>query len=120
MQQPPPFDGLVCPQGGDRVHLWDLLRDLCPRQGAALLLRAGFRACYARSIEAAEDTPDASTFSLRLVVMPNGSVRSVTAVGASGLERSAVDCMIRRAQMATFPASRGDRIEVVLPLTLHP
>ena len=43
MQQPPPFDGLVCSQGGDRVHLWDLLRDLCPRQGAALLLRAGFR-----------------------------------------------------------------------------
>ena len=83
-------------------------------------MRAGFRACYARSIEAAEDPPDASTFSLRLVVMPNGSVRSVTALGASGAPPSLVDCMVRRAQMATFPASMGDGIEIVLPLGLHP
>jgi len=83
-------------------------------------MRAGFRACYARSIEAAEEPPDASTFSLRLTVMPNGSVRSVTAQGASGVEPAAVECIVRRAQMTTFPASMGDGVEIVLPLSLRP
>jgi len=31
------------PQLPARTQLWDLLRDLCPRQGAALLLWAGFQ-----------------------------------------------------------------------------
>jgi hypothetical protein len=31
-----------------------------------------------------------------------------------------VDCMVRRAQMATFPPPVGEPAEVILPITLHP
>jgi hypothetical protein len=83
-------------------------------------MRAGFRACYAHGAAEAEELPDASAFSLHLFVMPNGSVRSVTAEGASGIAPAAVECIVRRAQMTTFPASMGAPVEIVLPLSLHP
>ena len=41
--RPAALDALVCPHADDRAQLWDLLRDLSPRQGAALLLWAGFQ-----------------------------------------------------------------------------
>jgi hypothetical protein len=83
-------------------------------------MRAGFRACYAHGVEEADEIPDAAAFSLHLFVMPSGSVRSVATEGAASINPAVAECIVRRAQMTTFPASMGDEVEIVLPLTLHP
>jgi hypothetical protein len=79
------------------------------------------RACYARFVAVKDDVPDASSLSLRIVVAPNGSVRSVVADKVSGLAPGTTDCMVRRAQVSTFPPPAiGDPAEVVIPITAHP
>jgi hypothetical protein len=83
-------------------------------------MRAGIRACYVRSVEEQDDPPETSTLWLHVFVMENGSVRSAVADQVSGLGAAAVDCMVRRAQMATFPPPVGEPAEVILPITLHP
>jgi hypothetical protein len=81
-------------------------------------LRAGMRACYLRSM--GEDAPDAARLALRIVVSPNGSVKSVRPEGASDIDASAVDCMIRRAQTATFPPPVGEPAEIALRIAFLP
>ncbi len=81
-------------------------------------LRAGMRACYLRSVE--DDPPDASRLSLRIVVSTNGSVKSVRSENVSEIGESAVDCMIRRAQNATFPPPVADPAEIVLSIAFLP
>ena len=81
-------------------------------------LRAGMRACYLRSVE--DDPPDASRLSLRIVVSTNGSVKSVRSENVSDIGESAVDCMVRRAQNATFPPPVGDPAEIVLSIAFLP
>jgi hypothetical protein len=81
-------------------------------------MRAGFSACYARWLDEEEDPPETSAISLRVVVMPSGSVRSVAAFANSGLAPGAVDCLVHRAEVATFPPPVGGAAEVVLPITL--
>ena len=75
-------------------------------------LRAGMRACYLRSV--GDEPPDASRLALRIVVSTNGSVTSVRSESATDIDSSAVDCMVRRAQAATFPAPVGEPAEIVL------
>jgi len=87
---------------------------------AILRMRAGIRACYARSVEEQDDPPPTSTLLLHVFVMQSGSVRSVVADQVSGLGAAVVDCMVRRAQMATFPPPVGEPAEVIVPITLHP
>ena len=41
--KPAPLDASICPHPDDGAQIWDLLRDLHPHQGAALLLRVGFQ-----------------------------------------------------------------------------
>jgi hypothetical protein len=81
-------------------------------------LRAGMRACYLRSVD--DDAPDAARLALRIVVSTNGSVKSVRADGASDIDASAVDCMIRRAETATFPPPVGEPAEIVLRIAFLP
>jgi len=95
-----------------------LLGDVDP---AILRMRAAIRACYARFVAVEDDVPDASSLSLRIVVAPNGSVRSVVADKVSGLAPGTTDCIVRRAQVATFPPpATGGPAEVVIPITAHP
>jgi hypothetical protein len=94
-----------------------LLTDFDP---ALRRMRAAVRACYVRFLAEEEEPPQASALTLRVVVMENGSVQSVKGVGAEHLSASAVDCMVRRAQVATFPTPVGEPAEVFLPITLHP
>ena len=81
-------------------------------------LKAGILACYARSLD--EHPPERSAISLRLAVSTNGSVRSVTAERVSALDPAVVECIVRRAEVATFPAPVGEPAEILLPMTLHP
>jgi hypothetical protein len=83
-------------------------------------LRAGIRACYARFLDEEDEAPARSSLSLHLVVLKSGSVRSATAEEVTGLGASAVDCMVRRAEMATLPPAAGEPAEVVLPLSFLP
>jgi len=83
-------------------------------------MRAGIRACYARFVESEDDVPDASSLSLRFVVMSNGSVQSVRTLGSAGVAPGALDCMARRVQMTTFPLPAGEPAIVELPLQLRP
>jgi hypothetical protein len=94
-----------------------LLTDFDP---AIRRMRAAVRACYVRFLAEEEEPPETSALTLRVVVMANGSVQSVRAVGAERLSASAIDCMVRRAQVATFPPPVGEPAEVSLPITLHP
>jgi hypothetical protein len=93
-----------------------LVTDISPTVGR---MRAGFRACYARWLDEEEDPPEASAISLRVFVMPSGSVRTVAVEANSGLSPSAVDCFVHRAEVATFPPPVGGAAEVVLPITLR-
>jgi len=81
-------------------------------------LRAGMRACYLRSVS--DEPPDASRLALRIVVSTNGSVTSVRPESATDIDNSAVDCMVRRAQTATFPAPVGEPAEIVLSIAFLP
>ena len=81
-------------------------------------LRAGMRACYLRYI--GDDPPDASRLSLRIVVSTNGSVKLVRSESISDIDPSAVDCMIRRAETATFPPPVGEPAEIVLSIAFLP
>jgi hypothetical protein len=81
-------------------------------------LRAGLRACYLRSH--GDDPPDASRLSLRIVVSTSGSVKSAKPEGVSEIDDSAVDCMVRRAQTATFPAPVGEPAEIILSIAFLP
>jgi hypothetical protein len=83
-------------------------------------MRAGIRACYARFLDEEDEPPARSSLSLHLVVLESGSVRSVTAEDVTGLGASAVDCMVRRAEMATLPPASGEPAEVILPISLAP
>jgi hypothetical protein len=81
-------------------------------------LRAGLRACYLRSH--GDDPPDASRLALRIVVSTSGSVKSVRPDSISEIDPTAVDCMVRRAQAATFPAPVGEPAEIVLSIAFLP
>jgi len=81
-------------------------------------LRAGMRACYLRSV--GDDVPDASRLALRMVVSTNGSVKSVRPESVADIDATAVDCMVRRAQAATFPAAVGEPAEIVLSIAFLP
>jgi hypothetical protein len=94
-----------------------LLTDLEP---TLRRMRAGVRACYERFLEGSEEPETTATLSLRLVVMPNGSVRRASASEVVGLDQGTVDCIVRRAQMATLPPPVSEGAEVTLPITLRP
>jgi hypothetical protein len=94
-----------------------LLTDFDP---ALRRMRAAVRACYVRFLSDEDEPPETSALTLRVVVMESGSVQSVKAEGVAHLSASAVDCMVRRAQVATFPMPVGEPAEVFLPITLHP
>jgi hypothetical protein len=81
-------------------------------------LRAGMRACYLRYL--GDDPPDASRMSVRIVVSTNGSVKSARAEGVSGIDEAAAECMVRRAQAATFPPPAGEPAEIVLSIAFLP
>jgi hypothetical protein len=81
-------------------------------------LKGGILACYTRSLN--EDAPEESSLLLKLVVGTNGSVKTASAAGVSGLDASAVACMVRRAQTSTFPPPVGGPAEVTLPIVAHP
>jgi hypothetical protein len=81
-------------------------------------LRAGMRACYLRYL--GDDPPDASRMSVRIVVSTNGSVKSARAEGISGIDEAAAECMVRRAQAATFPPPAGEPAEIVLSIAFLP
>jgi hypothetical protein len=78
-------------------------------------MKVGFRACYAR--EVSEDSPDEAALTLRLAIAPSGSTRTVKSDGASGLDPSTVDCIVRRAQNSTFSPPVGGEAQLVIPLT---
>ena len=82
-------------------------------------MRAGVRACYVRFLDEEEEPPETSSLSLHLVVMPNGSVQSTRADDVSRLSAGAVDCIVRRAQVATFPPPVGEAADVTVPIQLH-
>jgi hypothetical protein len=94
-----------------------LLTDVEP---AVRRLRAGVRACYERFVADEDEPPSASEVSLHLFVMQNGSVRSAKAEEVAHLSASAIDCMVRRAQVATFPPPVGEPSEVIVSIHLHP
>jgi hypothetical protein len=94
-----------------------LLTDFEP---ALRRMRAGVRACYERFLGEEDEPPPASALSLHVVVMPNGSVKSAKATDVSKLSASAVDCIVRRAQVATFPPPVGEAAEVIVPIQLRP
>jgi hypothetical protein len=94
-----------------------LLTDVAP---AVKRLRGGVRACYERFLGEEDDPPAASDLSLHLFVMQNGSVQSAKAEDVSHLSASAVDCIVRRAQVATFPPPVGEPSEVIVSIHLHP
>jgi hypothetical protein len=94
-----------------------LLTDFEP---ALRRMRAGVRACYERFLGEEDEPPSASALSLHLAVMPNGSVKSAKAFDVSKLSASAVDCIVRRAQVATFPPPVGEAAEVIVPIQFHP
>jgi hypothetical protein len=81
-------------------------------------LRAGMRACYLRYL--GDEPPDASRMSVRIVVSTNGSVKSARPEGVSEIDPPAVDCMVRRAQAATFPPPLGEPAEIVLSIAFLP
>ena len=82
-------------------------------------MRAGIRACYVRFLEGEEEPETSSALSLHIAVMANGSVRKASADQVSGLDASAVDCIVRRAQMATLPPPVAQAAEITLPITLR-
>ncbi len=94
-----------------------LLTDVEP---ALRRMRAGVRACYQRFLDEENEPPEASELSLHVLVMQNGSVRTARAQEVSRLSASAVDCMLRRAQVATFPPPVGEDAEVIVAIHLHP
>jgi hypothetical protein len=83
-------------------------------------LRAGIRACYARFVESEDEAPKTSSMSLRLVVATSGSVHSAAAEQVKGFSPNAADCIVRRAQMATFPPPAGEPAEVAIPISASP
>jgi hypothetical protein len=93
-----------------------LLTDIEP---ALRRMRAGIRACYERFLEGQEEGDTTATLSLRIVVLPNGSVRKAGAAEARGLDPSTVDCIVRRAEMTTFPPPISEAAEVTLPIILR-
>jgi hypothetical protein len=94
-----------------------LMTDVEP---AVRRLRAGVRACYERFLAGEDDPPATSDLSLHLFVMPNGSVQSAKADDVSNLSATAIDCIARRAQVATFPPPVGEPSEVIVAIHLHP
>jgi hypothetical protein len=89
-------------------------------EAAVRRMRAGVRACYERFLGDEDDPPATSDLSLHLFVMQNGSVQSVRADGVAHLSAGAVDCVVRRAQVATFPPPVGEPAEIIVPIHLHP
>jgi hypothetical protein len=55
-----------------------------------------------------------------MVVSTNGSVKSARPEGISQIDAAAVDCMVRRAQAATFPSPVGEPAEILLSIAFLP
>jgi hypothetical protein len=94
-----------------------LLTDVEP---ALRRMRAGVRACYQRFLGEEDEPPETSELSLHVVVMQSGSVRRAQAKDVARLSPSAVDCIVRRAEVATFPPAVGEDAEIIVPIHLHP
>jgi hypothetical protein len=78
-------------------------------------LKAGYRRCYMRGLEA---TPDAQgSVQLRVKIGPNGEVASVTTSGGAQLGSEIVSCLVRHTAQAHFEAPKASSGTIVIPIT---
>src|SRR5690606_12392102 len=78
-------------------------------------MRAGFRACYQRSLA---ENPDAQgSIHLTLRVGPGGEVQGVTASTTGSLPASVVACVKARASAGQFAPPDGGSAIVKVPVT---
>jgi hypothetical protein len=88
-----------------------LLREVDP---SVRRMRAGLLACFTRGL--GEEGAEPGHVTLVATVGSGGSVHTVAASEVRGLSPGIVDCMRRRAQVATFPAPVGGAVRVSIPV----
>lgn len=78
-------------------------------------MRAGFRRCYQRGLEANPDI--AGSIRLTIQVGPGGNVSSVTGAPSGNLPGTVVDCVKSRAQAAQFAPPDGGSAVINVPVS---
>jgi TonB family protein len=80
--------------------------------------KAGFRACYNRSLLSTDPSNQQGELRLLIDVGANGEVTDARAEGGKGLDADLIACLLRRAKSATFlpPEPPGTAMTLSLPL----